>query len=250
MESVKRSFNLLEMCETQDKLNKFIEPHWRNKSHKNFLHANRFCIAAIFEMVELVSDSNVNYKWWKHHSGEVDKWNVKIEAIDILHFVLGIVITKSQELYDKPLIELLENKELGHEKFNMDGVERLINNGNLNSTMFFEFISALIQFTALPERSGTSEFEFVSYVYGILNSLFVLLRMPSDEISAIYMAKVTLNEIRQSDGYKNGTYVKIQDGVEDNQKLEPIVREFLEDDTKSLNWIALKVRSEMFKSTR
>jgi dUTP pyrophosphatase len=72
--------------------------------------------------------------------------------------------------------------------------------------------------------------------------------LSSLEISAIYTAKMTLNQIRQSNGYKDGTYVKVEDGVEDNQKLKSLVEDFIADETMTLNKLTKNVRNRFFQS--
>lgn len=50
-------------------------------------------------------------------------------------------------------------------------------------------------------------------------SMCTIAGMDANEVKAIYMKKNKLNATRQDEGYKQGTYDKYKDGVEDNKRV-------------------------------
>ena len=50
-------------------------------------------------------------------------------------------------------------------------------------------------------------------------SMCTIAGLSAQEVLTLYFKKNQLNHKRQNEGYKEGTYQKVQDGVEDNQEL-------------------------------
>ena len=50
-------------------------------------------------------------------------------------------------------------------------------------------------------------------------SMCTVAGLSAQEVLTLYFKKNQLNHKRQNEGYKEGTYQKVQDGVEDNQEL-------------------------------
>lgn len=256
-----RILSMGELAEKQDWLNSnaFKKPNWRNVGHKDELTFFHFSTQIARELVELIESDGIVNSWWKHHKdNDIDTFNVKIEAIDILHFhmacyIRSIVENNSNKLdipkkaYDcffgSDVAELASNTTV-------DDFPKLINNGELN---YQEFTMLMNEFMATDQKVRSypteSRLNVVSTIYyGVFQVLSTLLRMNSQEISAIFVAKYELNRFRQTDGYKNGSYVKVVDGVEDNQRLKPIVDQFLSDTTLTLGWVTKTTRDTFFKA--
>ncbi len=49
-------------------------------------------------------------------------------------------------------------------------------------------------------------------------SMCTIAGLTADEVTDLYLKKNHLNHVRQDQGYKEGTYEKVKDGVEDNQR--------------------------------
>ena len=187
----------------QDSLNELITPHWKeNRTELDFM------VSSHQEMAELIDTSvatdgsdkqtSMGWKWWKGKAGErtMDsvEWNnlnsavvdnVKIELTDLLFFTLS-------------------QKVLGDMSDPLEDVEL-----NDNDWVNFMTISAM----NLLQRPGTA-----------LGMILLLAERLNFNISAYYIAKHTLNHIRQLTGYKDGSYVKVNDGVEDNELLHGVIQ--------------------------
>ena len=208
-----RHLTLREMAEIQTILNEYTVPNWRTE-----LTSNDFKTAMFDEFAELLNSGS--WKWWKHSDTPVDTWNLKIEAIDILHFALSIYICDNTINGSADLV-------LG--EFNKPNAY-MVNDNKIDRNVFINKACAVL----------TSNNPVV------LDDFFDSVGLLSEEISAIYTAKSELNYIRQSAGYKNGTYIKIQDGVEDNVRLQDLVEDFLSDSDAGLTDLRDMVRSEFF----
>lgn len=149
---------------------------------------NNAIIAESGEMLE-----SLGYKWWKHQ--EVDMDNVKVEAIDLLHFVISDTI---QRVYN----------------CNLEYLDGTIN----------EFESHFLEIVDYPNfKQDLSLVELVNELnYNdyerlfIMKKIFKTLNMSNEDIFIAYVVKNCLNKFRQEYGYKEGTYHKIWNGKEDN----------------------------------
>lgn len=212
-----RHLTLSEMADIQNVLNEHTVTNWRK-----VLTANDFKTAMFDEFAELLNSGS--WKWWKNGDKEIDTWNLKIEAIDILHFALSVYITNNTITTSADLV-------LG--QYNNDNAY-MINDNRIDRNVFINKACAVLT-SDNPNN---------------IDDLFDSLGLLAEEVSAIYTAKSELNFIRQDEGYKSGTYVKIKDGVEDNVKLEKVVHEYLFDLHMSLGDLRNRVRETFYEQAK
>lgn len=211
----KRVLTVKEMVDIQDRLNELTQENW-----KAALTKDHFRVAMFDELAELLG-SGRKWKWWKK-SGSPDTFNEKIEVIDVVHFYLSVM--------------MLEYNYFDHEMIlGWDDTEKTTTWLYLNKETFShkEFVRQALQL--LSNASS-------HYLNDFIRSAGLL----KEEVSSLYMAKATLNEIRQSQGYKTGEYKKVVDGLEDNQRLQGIVEEFIVDREQDLEYIRERVINEFF----
>lgn len=169
------------LLQAQDELNQQLDPNWQ-KNNWNFM------LAASLECAEAIEHHG--WKWWKHQEPDIDQ--VKMELIDILHFLLSeLIVTKHDAKF------ALE-KEDGPYEINFTPLETLT---NLLALTNDDIISALLNLVD------------AFHTYG----------MSGEEVFKMYMGKYCLNLFRWSNGYKEGTYIKIWSGKEDNEYLTAII---------------------------
>lgn len=207
-----RILTLSELAEIQDKLNHTTVPNWRQE-----LCIADYRCAAFAELYEFMESTN--WKWWKH-SNQFDNWNMKVELVDVLHFIMSIQILNNT---------VEKNKDFVFGQYR--GTNIMVDeNGRLNRSAFINGATRLV----------------TNYSIDDMETMFLDAGMDAEEISALYTAKSELNFIRQSNGYKDGTYVKIVDGVEDNVKLETLVTDFLIDYDMTLDGLRDSVKNAFF----
>jgi len=180
--------NFSEVIMLQDKLNSKIHPEWM-KQDFNFKLAN------ILESAELLD--SFDWKWWK--KGETDWLNIEVEMIDIFLFSLSqSIIDNTTEsigsiLLTKDLVLKSNKKEI---IFNDELVEK---------------IQDIMQKKLIPAINVSTIHIIVAWT-----EIWYLMGFDSDYLFKQFKMKYALNQFRQSNGYKDGTYNKIWNGKEDN----------------------------------
>jgi dimeric dUTPase (all-alpha-NTP-PPase superfamily) len=173
----------------------------------------RRCI--YMECAELVD--SFNWKHWKDLNKPIDWENVRVEIVDIWHFMMSLILEhyKLNSLGNMDIIiSDIENtkgfKEFCNEPFKTDGVnsfeiindiETLINKST-NKDLTFD--PMLIEYFSLSLKCGVN----LHYLY------------------QYYTAKNVLNRFRQNHGYKEGTYKKNWNGKEDNTVMLEILTKY------------------------
>jgi len=164
------------------------------------------------ECAELIE----SYPWkhWKNIDVEPDHANIQIEAVDIWHFIM------SQGLEDYKI------KDLG-------SIEALA-----------EHITALpnfSRFTAEIMPTGKNYYEQIEVAETLMRGLFcnasteklmeafidvaIESGLNLDKLYTLYIGKNILNQFRQDHGYKEGSYIKIWNGKEDNVTMQRVLAE-------------------------
>ena len=197
-----------EMLKMQSALNEMTNgADWRNgKTALGKVIDWRRCI--VMETAELID----SYPWkhWKAVDAQTDIENVRVELVDIWHFLLSLALEnfeseKASELLNKALDTSNEFQAISTE---LSVIEQV----RIHETMMR---------TAL-ESVQVSESYLSALTIAFFNSCKVA-ELDFDQLYQIYMAKNVLNKFRQDHGYKEGTYVKEWNGKEDNVVMFEII---------------------------
>lgn len=173
----------------QDKFNKVVNPNWQKAGYP-------FYRAVWLELAEFVEGVGT-WKWWKKAT-RGDREQCVLELVDIFHFVLSdaIIHNRSAEV-----IEGAYTRALGRKNKNPKNVDEYV----------FEEVEAFaeIMLTSVRTGSGIPLQNFFDVV--------VAFDVTLDELLQKYLSKNVLNQFRQDNGYKTGTYIKdFGNGLEDN----------------------------------
>ena len=196
---------LLLMLRLQQKLNDATNGiGWENGVTKDGKTINwRRCI--YMESAEMID--SFGWKHWKSISQPTDYENLQIEVVDVWHFIMSLIIEIESQSGSK-----------NHEAMAMaisqsSGYEAL-----LKSTKEFaedidlmEKIESVMRGSLLDPTGLTLE--------SLVEDFFVLTAMSGldlDDLYRLYVGKNILNQFRQDNGYKEGTYIKVWNGLEDN----------------------------------
>lgn len=219
-----RKLTVEEYAEVQARTNDVMKPGWRETMTRE-----DYQVAIIDELSEYLGSGRA-WKWWKKASGEVDLWNEKIEIIDIVHFYLSAMLVDNNVITGNVFIGYYEDEDPICKFHNPDGT--------LNRKAFADMSRRLMAKDVLPTHC---------LVY--LNNLLQGVGLTQEEASAVFIAKAALNEFRTYSGYQDGSYVKVQDGIEDNERLRYIVGAFLHDPNMTLDDVRRSVEEEFFVRT-
>lgn len=175
--------NYKKMVELQHEFNQQVDKQYLDRNW----NWNSAIIAESGELLE-----SAGYKWWR--KTEIDMDNVKVEAIDLLHFV----ISESIQIYYR-----------GHK----DSIE----------CTYSDFQEFFEEFDTYDNFDVDSIFDIINHLnydqfdrFFIIKQLFKHLDMSNEDVYLAYMVKNCLNRFRQDNGYKDGSYHKIWNNQEDN----------------------------------
>ena len=176
------------MLELQDAMNSKVDADWRNTGYEWY----RAIWMESSEMLE-----HYGWKWWKKQDADV--MQVKLEVVDIVHFGLSIRLVQGDE-QGSTLDDIAEGIAADFE--------------NPNAT---DDIKTSIEL--LAKETLMNQGAHFSIIAGVMDHL----AMPFNELHEIYVGKNVLNMFRQDNGYKEGHYIKMWNGREDNEYLADIL---------------------------
>ncbi|WP_309496128.1 dUTP diphosphatase [Sulfurovum sp.] len=201
---------ILQMLELQQQLNDATNGlGWEEGMTKNGKPIDwKRC--TYLECAELIE----SYPWkhWKNIDAKPDYANIKIEAVDIWHFIM------SQGLED-------------YKRGDLGSIETLANNinslanfttfcGDIQETFkdYYEQIAVVEVLMKTIFCGGSTEKLMAAFLDVAIQSGLNL-----DALYKLYVGKNILNQFRQDHGYKEGTYIKIWNGEEDNVSMQGIL---------------------------
>lgn len=174
------------MLSLQEQLNSLINSDWRSRRHP-------WHRAIFVESAELLD--HIGWKWWKHQQPDVPQ--AQIELVDIWHFILSDALQRAD--IESAATALHADWHSPRLPLNL-----------------FDLQSQIEQFAATTvkyARPDTTAFKH----------LCDGLELSSSQLYHQYVAKNVLNVFRQQNGYKEGSYIKVWRGHEDNVWLENLL---------------------------
>ncbi len=185
---------LKEMYRIQETFNTTIHPQWREQ---NF----NFSDAVWVECAELMD--HLGYKWWKP---QAEDWYqaARMELVDILKFLISMDL-QNAEYFD----DCIEFECLG---FLFSEIEKT---GKIENTFYAQCRARTLATSVI---NGDLERAFAEFMH-----LMRTLNITFDELYLFFIGKDVLNLFRQAHGYSEGKYIKVWDGVEDNDILNQII---------------------------
>lgn len=173
-----------QMLTMQNAMNSRVSETWRVNNYEWYR-------AIWVECAEMLDHHG--WKWWKHQ--KIDIAQVQLELVDIFHFGLSLRLMANDnidEIIDELASELTRSSDESDFKI---ALENLASAAVSNKT--FDAIA--------------------------LADCMRLMSMDLNELFRQYVGKNTLNFFRQDHGYKDGSYIKIWNGEEDNEILATLV---------------------------
>ena len=175
---------IVQMLSMQDAMNSRVSETWRDNNYEWYR-------AIWVECAEMLDHHG--WKWWKHQ--EIDVAQVQLELVDIFHFGLSLRLMAGDSIED---ITATLSTELMQSSDEQD----------------FKIALENLASAAVTNKA----FDAVA-----LADCMRLMSMDLDELFRQYVGKNTLNFFRQDHGYKEGSYIKMWHGEEDNEVLANLV---------------------------
>lgn len=212
---------ILEMLLLQNQLNSDTNGvKWRDDITKNGKVINwKRCI--YMETAELID--SFPWKHWKSIDAKIDMDNLKIELVDIWHFIMSYLL----KFYEpNELANLISN--FIEAKSDIKVPKNWNKEDNLKIDAYLDIFEELM---ALALIKSDDE----AYQEALLETFFKACEsvdLDFNSLYKLYIGKNVLNKFRQDFGYKEGTYRKIWNGKEDNVYMQEIIeKEDLDFDT-------------------
>ena len=168
-------------------MNTKVHPQW---SEQNF----EWYRAVWIECAELMDHQG--YKWWKKQEPDLEQ--VQLEVIDIWHFGMSALFANydsANDIADAILSawSTIENQQLSVHQATEELAAWCLMHKSFSASHFWQLLVAV-------------ELDF-------------------DQLFVAYVGKNVLNFFRQDNGYKDGSYIKLWDGKEDNLHLVELTAE-------------------------
>jgi len=160
------------------------------------------------EVSELIDSTP--WKHWKNIGGESDFKNIHIELVDVWHFLMSYILQET----NIPKAVALVNAHCLYESVSMEEVDpKTI----VKEAEKLSYIAFAMETGNMPAFSGVERF---------VDQFFRCCKLSGLSFSwlqKLYIGKNALNKFRQENGYKEGTYIKIWNGDEDNVVMTAIL---------------------------
>ena len=212
---------VLQMLELQQELNDATNGvNWENGITKNGKKIDwRRCI--YLESAELIE----SYPWkhWKNIDASPDYENIKIEIVDIWHFVMS----EALRIYRVENLGLIE--DIATMVTEMEGFESFQQEEKSQELDNYEQIALVEDMMKILFCNADINALIISF---LTMSSKLNLKLP--ELYKLYVGKNILNKFRQDNGYKDGSYIKIWSGQEDNVVMQGILSKKLDITPKEL----------------
>ncbi|MBD3840524.1 MAG: dUTP diphosphatase [Campylobacterales bacterium] len=161
------------------------------------------------EVAELIDSTP--WKHWKNIASKSDLNNIHIELVDVWHFLMSYILQET----NIPKAVSLVNTHCIYEAINLEDVDyKMI----IKESEKLSYIALAIETGNMPAFSGVERF---------IDQFFRCCKIAGlsfNWLQKLYIGKNALNEFRQQNGYKEGTYIKVWNGVEDNEVLIKILK--------------------------
>jgi len=205
---------ILQMLQLQQQLNDATNGEgWEKGVTKNekIIDWKRCTYLECAELIE-------SYPWkhWKNIDAKPDYANIQIEAVDIWHFIM------SQGLEDYKMQNLGSIEDLAKNINTLENFSTFTANITPTTKNYYEQIEVVEVLMKTLFCGDSTEALMESFLNVAVQSGLNL-----DALYKLYVGKNILNKFRQDHGYKEGTYIKIWNGEEDNVTMQSI----LEDDS-------------------
>ncbi len=184
------------MLRMQNDMNSTVNQEW-------ILAKNNWHRAIQVEGVEAIEHHG--WKWWKKQDCDMDQ--LRMELVDIWHFMLSAVIQSKHGNLPLAKMEMLGEFNLRQKSIQFDNQYY-----GLAQMVLLDKLDLLVGLAA-ARRTNLALFESLLQECG-MNWL---------ELFKQYVGKNVLNIFRQDHGYKAGSYVKEWNGREDNEHLLEII---------------------------
>jgi dimeric dUTPase (all-alpha-NTP-PPase superfamily) len=201
-----------QMFQLQQSLNNATNGiNWEQGMTKNNKKIDwRRCI--YLEAAELID----SYPWkhWKNINASPDYANIKIEIVDIWHFIM------SEALRIYKINDLGDINKLSEKAVNLPAYQQFSDDHHQADLDIYAEMEKVEEMVAVLFAKAD--------IHQLIDAFFDMsasLNLKLSELYQLYIGKNILNQFRQDHGYKEGSYIKEWHGVEDNVVMQKLLND-------------------------
>ena len=204
---------ILLMLQLQNQLNDATNGEkWTDGITKNGKQIDwKRCI--YMECAEMID--SFSWKHWKNIAAEPDWANMQIEVVDVWHFIMSLAI----EEYSRDLKGGIEDIALNISE--LASFEQI----NTNNHKFASQDVVIKKVENMIRMSLSKDNYNLESLMADFFDLVLLSGLDLDSLYTLYIGKNILNQFRQDNGYKEGSYIKVWAGQEDNVVMQKVFKE-------------------------
>ncbi len=195
---------ILLMLQLQNSLNDATNgDKWTNGKTKtgNIINWKRCIYMECAEMID-----SFTWKHWKNLDAEADWDNLQIEVIDVWHFIISLAI----ENYSQNLRGGVEDLAINISE--LESFSKI----DIKSEFFAPQNDVIAKVEDIMLHSLSKEKLDLEELISDFFDLVIMSGLDLESLYKLYVGKNILNQFRQDNGYKDGTYIKVWSGEEDN----------------------------------
>jgi len=202
---------ILLMLRLQDSLNEATNgKEWTKGITKNSKIINwKRCI--YMECAEMID--SFSWKHWKNIDKEADWANLQIEVVDVWHFIMSLAIENYAQTNKGGIEDLAQN---------ISKIENFYKIA-IQNTLFGTQDEVIQKIESIMLDTLSRDPLRLEKLISDFFDLVVMSALDLESLYKLYVGKNILNQFRQDHGYKEGSYIKVWDGNEDNVVMQKIL---------------------------
>ncbi|MDA7817857.1 dUTP diphosphatase [Sulfurimonas sp.] len=175
--------------------------------HGNVINWKRCIYMECAEMID-----SFTWKHWKDLSADADWDNLQIEVIDVWHFIISLAI----ENYSQNLRGSID--ELALNISQLESFSKI----DTSSDKFALQSDVIAKVEDIMLHSLSKDKLDLESLISDFFDLVIMSGLDLESLYKLYVGKNILNQFRQDNGYKDGSYIKVWAGEEDNVVMKRI----------------------------
>lgn len=163
------------------------------------------------ECAEMID--SFSWKHWKNIDKETDWANLQIEVVDVWHFIMSLAIENYAQTNKGTLQDLAQN------------ISQLRTFGKINTknALFGTQDDTIQKIESIMLDTLSKETLNLEKLISDFFDLVVMSGLDLQSLYKLYVGKNILNQFRQDHGYKDGSYIKVWRGEEDNVVMKGVL---------------------------
>lgn len=204
---------ILLMLQLQADLNEATNgDKWTEGVTKNGKLINwRRCI--YMECAEMID--SFTWKHWKNIDQEADWDNLQVEVVDVWHFIMSLAI----ENYSQTLRGQVE--DLAIDISELQSFKKI----DTEDELFAKQDETIYKIESIMIEALSRDTLQLEKLLGDFFDLVLMSGLNLESLYKLYVGKNILNQFRQDNGYKEGSYIKVWAGEEDNVVMKRVLEQ-------------------------